>query len=168
MENLCDHPVFTGYSVDGGYAEFAAVRADSPIHFPPVLIPSSRRRCSAPASLASAACASQVSSAESVSAFTVSAAPPRSPSRASIWDCEVYVVTRGESHRRAAAALGATWVGDEDAKPPIASSTARSRLRLGQGRRQRARSPAQRRRCRHQRHSSRPDAGLRLRSTALG
>jgi D-arabinose 1-dehydrogenase-like Zn-dependent alcohol dehydrogenase len=27
-ENLCDHPVFTGYSVDGGYAEFAAVRAD--------------------------------------------------------------------------------------------------------------------------------------------
>jgi len=28
MENLCDHPVFTGYSIDGGYAEFAAVRAD--------------------------------------------------------------------------------------------------------------------------------------------
>src|ERR1700691_919239 len=22
MENLCDHPVFTGYSVNGGYAEF--------------------------------------------------------------------------------------------------------------------------------------------------
>ena len=34
------------------------------------------------------------------------------------WDCEVYVVTRGESHRRAAQSLGATWVGDEDAKPP--------------------------------------------------
>src|SRR6266702_5995811 len=28
MENLCERPVFTGYSVDGGYAEFAAVRAD--------------------------------------------------------------------------------------------------------------------------------------------
>jgi len=22
MENLCDHPTFTGYSVDGGYAEY--------------------------------------------------------------------------------------------------------------------------------------------------
>lgn len=28
MENLCDRPIFTGYSIDGGYAEFAAVRAD--------------------------------------------------------------------------------------------------------------------------------------------
>ena len=28
MENLCDRPVFTGYSVDGGYAEYALVRAD--------------------------------------------------------------------------------------------------------------------------------------------
>jgi propanol-preferring alcohol dehydrogenase len=34
------------------------------------------------------------------------------------WNCEVYVVTRGESHRKAAESLGATWVGDEDAKPP--------------------------------------------------
>jgi propanol-preferring alcohol dehydrogenase len=34
------------------------------------------------------------------------------------WDCEVYVVTRGESHRKAATTLGATWVGDEDSTPP--------------------------------------------------
>ncbi len=36
-ENLCDAPVFTGYTVDGGYAEFALARADfSPVafHFP--------------------------------------------------------------------------------------------------------------------------------------
>lgn len=35
------------------------------------------------------------------------------------WDCEVYVVTRGKSHRKTAESLGATWVGNEDAKPPI-------------------------------------------------
>src|SRR5260370_4751207 len=34
------------------------------------------------------------------------------------WDCEIYVVTRGESHRERARSLGATWVGNEDAKPP--------------------------------------------------
>ena len=28
MENLCDSPTFTGYSVDGGYAEYAVARAD--------------------------------------------------------------------------------------------------------------------------------------------
>ena len=28
LENLCDSPTFTGYTVDGGYAEYAAARAD--------------------------------------------------------------------------------------------------------------------------------------------
>ena len=28
MENLCDYPTFTGYSVNGGYAEYAVARAD--------------------------------------------------------------------------------------------------------------------------------------------
>src|SRR5438270_807720 len=28
MENLCDSPVFTGYTVDGGYAEYALARSD--------------------------------------------------------------------------------------------------------------------------------------------
>jgi len=36
------------------------------------------------------------------------------------WGCEVYVVTRGEAHRAAAVSLGATWVGNEDARPPVA------------------------------------------------
>jgi len=28
MENLCDHPTCTGYTIDGGYAEYALVRSD--------------------------------------------------------------------------------------------------------------------------------------------
>ena len=35
------------------------------------------------------------------------------------WQCEVYVSTRGESHRRLAESLGATWVGNETEKPPV-------------------------------------------------
>ena len=35
------------------------------------------------------------------------------------WKCEVYVSTRGESHRKLAESLGATWVGDEREKPPV-------------------------------------------------
>jgi propanol-preferring alcohol dehydrogenase len=36
------------------------------------------------------------------------------------WNCEVYVSTRGEKHRQLASSLGANWVGDERAKPPVA------------------------------------------------
>ena len=35
------------------------------------------------------------------------------------WKCEVYVATRGETHRQMATALGATWVGKEDETPPV-------------------------------------------------
>ena len=33
-ENLCDHPTYTGYSVNGGYAEYAVARADFLIALP--------------------------------------------------------------------------------------------------------------------------------------
>jgi propanol-preferring alcohol dehydrogenase len=36
------------------------------------------------------------------------------------WKCEVYVMSRGESHRKSAISLGATWVGKEHDKPPVA------------------------------------------------
>src|SRR5579872_4364273 len=36
-ENLCDAPSFTGYSVDGGYAEYAVARADFVTPLPDVL-----------------------------------------------------------------------------------------------------------------------------------
>ena len=35
------------------------------------------------------------------------------------WKCQVYVSTRGESHRRLAESLGADWVGSEHEKPPV-------------------------------------------------
>ena len=38
-ENLCDRPEFTGYDRDGGYAEYASVRADFTYALPPELDP---------------------------------------------------------------------------------------------------------------------------------
>jgi alcohol dehydrogenase, propanol-preferring len=35
------------------------------------------------------------------------------------WKCEVYVSTRGESHRKLAESLGAKWVGSETEQPPV-------------------------------------------------
>jgi propanol-preferring alcohol dehydrogenase len=36
-ENLCDAPTFTGYSVDGGYAEYTLARGDFVFPLPPAL-----------------------------------------------------------------------------------------------------------------------------------
>ena len=37
FENLCDAPVFTGYTVNGGYAEYAVARNDFVFRLPPEL-----------------------------------------------------------------------------------------------------------------------------------
>jgi propanol-preferring alcohol dehydrogenase len=35
------------------------------------------------------------------------------------WNCEVFVATRGDSHRAFARELGAVWIGDATEKPPV-------------------------------------------------
>ncbi|MGA1981638.1 MAG: zinc-dependent alcohol dehydrogenase family protein [Acidobacteriaceae bacterium] len=119
-ENLCDHPTFTGYTVNGGYAEFALARADfvhplprdaDPIHVAPLL-------CAGIIGFRSLRVA-EVQPGDRVGLFGFGSSASLAISVLQHWNCEVYVVTRGESHRKAAAALGATWVGDEDARPPV-------------------------------------------------
>ena len=120
MENLCDHPVFTGYSVDGGYAEYAAVRADFAIplpvgldaaHIAPLL-------CAGIIGFRSLRVAG-VQRSERVGLYGFGSSASLAIRILQSWDCEVYVVTRGEAHRQAAESLGATWIGDEDAQPPV-------------------------------------------------
>ena len=120
MENLCDRPTFTGYTVDGGYAEFALVRSDfcyplpaglDAAHVAPLL-------CAGIIGFRSLRVAG-VEPGERVGLFGFGSSAGLAISVLQSWGCEVYVVTRGESHRKAAASLGATWVGDEDAKPPV-------------------------------------------------
>jgi alcohol dehydrogenase, propanol-preferring len=120
MENLCDHPVFTGYSVNGGYAEFAAVRAGFanplPVGLDPIV--AAPLLCAGVIGFRSLRVAG-VERGERVGLYGFGSSASLAIRVLHSWDCEVYVVTRGESHRRNAAALGAHWVGDEDARPPV-------------------------------------------------
>ena len=120
MENLCDHPVFTGYSVDGGYAEYAAVRADfaypvpeglDAIHVAPLL-------CAGIIGFRSLRVAG-VQRGERVGLFGYGSSATLTLQVLRAWDCDVYVVTRNESRQQAARDAGATWVGDLDATPPV-------------------------------------------------
>ena len=121
MENLCDQPTFTGYTVDGGYAEYVLARADfafplpaglDDVHVAPLL-------CAGIIGFRSLRVAG-VEPGERVGLFGFGSSASLAITILQSWKCEVYVSTRGESHRRRAASLGATWVGTEDEKPPVA------------------------------------------------
>src|SRR5215467_12433128 len=119
MENLCDAPVFTGYSVDGGYAGYAAARADFVFPLPGKLSDTEAAPllCAGIIGFRSIRVAA-VERGERVGLFGFGASAHLAIAVLRAWGCEVYVSTRGESHRRLAESLGAIWVGSEREKPP--------------------------------------------------
>ena len=120
MENLCDAPVFTGYTVDGGYAEYALARADFVYPLPAALedFQAAPLLCAGIIGFRSLRVAG-VQRGERVGLFGFGASAHLAISVLHAWSCAVYVSTRGESHRKLAQSLGAEWVGTEDERPPV-------------------------------------------------
>jgi propanol-preferring alcohol dehydrogenase len=118
-ENLCDAPTFTGYTVNGGYAEYAVARADFVFPLPAALddLHAAPLLCAGIIGFRSLRVAG-VEHGERVGLFGFGASAHLAIAVLRAWDCEVYVSTRGESHRRLVQSLGATWVGTETEKPP--------------------------------------------------
>ncbi|MDR3700988.1 MAG: zinc-dependent alcohol dehydrogenase family protein [Candidatus Sulfopaludibacter sp.] len=121
LENLCDSPTFTGYSRDGGYAEFATARADFVFPLPKDLddLHAAPLLCAGIIGFRSLRVAG-VERGDNVGLFGFGASAHLAISVLHAWGCRVYVSTRGESHRKLAASLGAEWVGSETEKPPVA------------------------------------------------
>jgi propanol-preferring alcohol dehydrogenase len=120
MENLCDSPTFTGYTVAGGYAEYAFARTDFVFPLPAVLddLHAAPLLCAGIIGFRSLRVAG-VERGERVGLFGFGASAHLAIDVLHAWKCEVYVSTRGKSHRELAGSLGATWVGNETAKPPV-------------------------------------------------
>ncbi len=120
-ENLCDNIAFTGYTVNGGYAEYVSARADFVHPLPSTLDD---------AHIAPLLCAGMIGfrsirvagtqPGERVGLFGFGASASLVIAVLRHWNCEVYVSTRGEQHRRQAEQLGAKWVGTENDRPPVA------------------------------------------------
>jgi alcohol dehydrogenase, propanol-preferring len=119
-ENLCDAPVFTGYTVDGGYAEYALARADFVHPLPASLddLQAAPLLCAGIIGFRSLRVAG-VEPGECVGLFGFGASAHLAISVLHAWNCKVYVSTRGASHRQLAASLGAAWVGGESDRPPV-------------------------------------------------
>jgi propanol-preferring alcohol dehydrogenase len=120
LENLCDAPTFTGYDVNGGYAEFVVADSDFVFPLPPTLDPvrAAPLLCAGIIGFRSLRVAG-VQPGEKVGLFGFGASAHLAIEVLRSWRCSVYVSTRGESHRKLAASLGAKWVGSETEKPPV-------------------------------------------------
>ena len=124
-ENLCERITFTGYHVNGGYAEYMLARAG--YVYP---LPASFDDAHAAPLLCAGIIgyrALRLSGArrgDRLGLFGFGASAHLALQVARHWGCEVYVVTRSQVHRRLAEQLGAAWVGGPDAPAPGELDTA--------------------------------------------
>jgi propanol-preferring alcohol dehydrogenase len=118
-ENLCDHPTFTGYTVDGGYAEYALAEESfvypipdgfADLHAAPLL-------CAGIIGFRSLRL-SGIGRGGRLGLYGFGAAAHVAIQVARYWGAEVYACTRDDRHQKLALELGAVWAGGTVAEPP--------------------------------------------------
>lgn len=118
-ENLCETARFTGYQVDGGYAQYAVV--DEDFAYP---IPASFTAAAAAPLLCAGIIGyrslrlSEIKPGERLGLYGFGASAHIVIQIARRLGCEVLVFTRGETHQRLARDLGASWAGRAEEIPP--------------------------------------------------
>jgi len=120
LENLCDNGRFTGYHVNGGYAEATIVSEDFAHPMP---------KSFSDENAAPLLCAgiigyrsyrlSNIRRGQCLGLFGFGASAHLVIQLARYEGCEVYVFTRTAAHRELAKRLGAAWVGGADENPPV-------------------------------------------------
>lgn len=118
-ENLCDSPQFTGYDVDGGYAEYALAEARYCFELPPVIddLHAAPLLCAGLIGYRSLRMAGE---GRRVGLYGFGAAA-HLIAQVAVWQGrEVYAFTRDEdaAARSLAVSLGARWAGGSSEKPP--------------------------------------------------
>ena len=119
-ENLCNNPTFTGWTVDGGYAEYAL--AEESFVYP---IPEGFDDLKAAPLLCAGIIGfrslrlSGIERGGRLGLYGFGAAASVAIQVARHWGAEVYACTRDERHQKLALELGAVWAGGTVAEPPV-------------------------------------------------
>src|SRR6476659_6653467 len=118
-ENLCERAEFTGWTVDGGYADAIVVPEDFAVTLPEDLddLEAAPLLCAGVIGYRALRRA-EVQPGERVALLGFGASAHLALQVLQHWGCEVVVMTRGEHHRDLARDLGATWVGGAADPPP--------------------------------------------------
>lgn len=109
-ENLCERARFTGYDVDGGFAQHALAEASFVVPLPGVFddVHAAPLLCAGAIGYRALRVAG-VRPGERLGLFGFGASAHLAIQVAVRWGCEVAVVSRGAHHRQLAAARGARW-----------------------------------------------------------
>jgi len=119
-ENLCERAVFTGWMVDGGYAEYVTADQDfiyalpermTDLHVAPLL-------CAGIIGFRTLRL-SGVERGGALGMYGFGAAAHVAIQVARYWDIRVYAFSRDQRHRTLALDLGAAWAGDSFDQPPV-------------------------------------------------
>jgi len=118
-ENLCEEARFTGYQVDGGYAEYAVVPAHFAYPIPSVFSDDE----AAPLLCAGiigyrALRLSGIQPGQRLGLYGFGASAHIAIQIARHWGCQVYVSSLKTKHQELARQLGAAWVGGATEMPP--------------------------------------------------
>jgi propanol-preferring alcohol dehydrogenase len=124
-ENLCDHPQFTGYTVNGGYAEYL-VAPEEFVYPLPENLPAEQAAPLLCAGIIGYRCLrlSGVQAGARLGLYGFGAAGHVAIQVARHWGVEVYAATRDARHQKLAAELGAEWTGGTVDAPPKALDAA--------------------------------------------
>jgi len=119
LENLCEQARFTGFHVDGGFAEYIVADVNYLLPFPESINDQNAAPwlCAGIVGFRSLRLA-DLKPGERLGLFGFGAAGHLAIQVARHWGCEVYVFTRSSSHRRHAEELGAVWTGGAEDQPP--------------------------------------------------
>ena len=118
-ENLCERADFTGWTVDGGYADALTVPEAFAVRLPDGLgdVEAAPLLCAGVIGYR-ALRRGEVRPGERVALLGFGASAHLALQVLSFWGCETVVLTRGERHRELARELGASWVGHATDAPP--------------------------------------------------
>ncbi len=119
QENLCENARFTGQHVDGGYAEYTIVDERFAYKIPDAFTDTQAAPLLCGGVIGYRALRlSDLQRGERLGLYGFGSSAHIVIQIARHWDCEVYVFTRGEEHRRLARELGAAWTGGAEETPP--------------------------------------------------
>jgi len=119
-ENLCDQPEFTGYTVDGGYAEYI-VAPEQFIYAIPERFVDEQAAPLLCAGIIGFRCLrlSGIQLGGKLGFYGFGAAAHVAIQVARHWGIDVYAATRDVRHQQLALDLGAKWAGETFAEPPV-------------------------------------------------
>ena len=118
-ENLCENARFTGYHVNGGYAEYMAISEKFAYRIPEVFSDTEASPLLCAGIIGYRALKqSRIKPGQRLGLYGFGASAHVAIQVALHWGCQVYVFTRSQEHRSLAEKLGAVWIGTSQDTPP--------------------------------------------------